>query len=91
MGIATARVDTDGVCSVDGFIHGRFKDSYEALIMAAMEWGEQRNAVRFTARLSVEDEEKRVEFEGLGFRYGAEDGVFAVDGRDVPAVAMILN
>lgn len=91
VGIATARVGSDGVCSVDGFVHGRFKDSYEALITAAIEWGEQRNAVRFTSRLSVEDEEKRTQFEGLGFRDGAEDGVFAVGGRDVPAVMMILN
>ena len=90
VGIATARVDTDGVCSVDGFIHGRFKDSYEALITAAIEWGEQRNAVRFTARLSVEDEEKRAEFEELGFRDGAQDGVFTVGDREMPAVAMTL-
>ncbi len=90
VGIATARVDTDGVCSVDGFIHGRFKDSYEALITAAIEWGEQRNAVRFTARLSVEDEEKRAEFEELGFRDRAQDGVFTVGDREMPAVAMTL-
>ncbi len=91
VGIATAFIDAENICHVDGFIHKQFSDSYHALITAAIDWRQQRDSTGFVTRLSVEDEEKREEFEGLGFRYGAEDGVFAVDGRDVPAVAMILN
>lgn len=58
--------------------------------MAGIEWGEQRNAVRFTVRLSVEDEDKREKFGGLGFRDGAQDGVFTVGDREMPAVTMTL-
>ncbi len=91
VGIATAFIDAENVCHVDGFIHKRFDGSYDALIGAAIEWGEQRNAVRFAARLSVEDEEKRDHFEELGFRAEAIDGNFLVDDRDVPALTMLLN
>ena len=90
VGIATAFIDAENICRVDGFIHKRFNDSYEALIRTAMQWGEQR-AVRFAARLSVEDEEKRAKFEELGFRTGAMDGNFSVDDREVPALTLLLN
>ena len=91
VGISTARIDTDNVCQVDGFIHKRFDGSYDALIGAAIEWGARQDSVRFVTRLSVEDEEKRENFEGLGFRAGALDGTFTVGDRDVPAQTMLLN
>ena len=91
VGIATAFIDGENICSVDGFIQKRFNDSYDALIGAAITWGEKRNSVRFATRLSVEDEEKRANFEKLGFRVGALDGTFAVGDRDVPAQTMLLN
>ncbi len=102
VGISTAWIDADNVCNVDGFVHARFNDSYDALISAAIEWGEQHNATRFAARLSVEDEEKQAKFETLGFRptssplqgeieRGAPDGKFSVGDRDVPAQTMFLN
>ena len=91
VGIATAFINAENICRVDGFIHKRFSDSYHALITAAIDWGQQRDSTGFVTRLSVEDEDKREKFEGLGFRDGVQDGVFAVGGREVPVVAMILN
>ncbi|MCY4475370.1 MAG: GNAT family N-acetyltransferase [Chloroflexi bacterium] len=91
VGIATAYVDAENVCHVDGFVHTRFNDSYEPLMGAAIKWGERQNTVRFTARLSVEDEEKQVYFESFGFRPGGEDGKFSIGDRDVPAQSMLLN
>ena len=91
VGIATAWIDGDNICHVDGFIHKRFNGSYDPLIGAAIKWGERHNSVRFTSRLSVEDEEKRANFEKLGFRVGALNGTFAVGDRDVPAQTMLLN
>ena len=90
VGIATAFIDSDGICHVDGFIHKRFIDSYEALIGTAMKWGEQRSSSRFVTRLSVEDEEKRSKFEALGFQVGPGDGTFTVGESEMPAQKMLL-
>ena len=91
VGIATARIDDANVCSVDGFIHARFADSYDALIGAAIQWGSSQDAVRITTKLSVEDEDKQAAFESLGFRKGSVDGSFALDDREVAAVTMTLE
>ena len=91
VGIATAYVDTDNVCHVDGFVHARFMDSYDALINAAIGWGMQQESVGIATRLSVEDEEKRAELEALGFRVGSIDGTFAVGDREVRALMMLLD
>ena len=91
VGISTAYVDADNVCRVDGFIHARFKESYEGLIRAAIDWGEHRRCRRFATRISVEDEEKRAELEALGFRVGSIDGTFAVGDREVRALMMLLD
>ena len=90
VGISTAWIDSDNICHVDGFIHARFKDSYDALISAAIEWGKRRNAVRIATRLSVEDEEKQAKFVALGFGVGPTDGTFAFGDREVVAQAMLL-
>ena len=91
VGISTARIDDAKACNVDGFIHARFNDSYDALIGAAIDWGRSQNAVRITARLSVEDEDKQAAFESLGFRKGSVDGSFALDDREVVALTMTLE
>ncbi|MXZ02571.1 MAG: GNAT family N-acetyltransferase [Chloroflexi bacterium] len=90
VGIATAFIDADDVCHVDGFIHARFSDSYDALISAAIAWGTQQSAVRIATRLSVVDEEKRLQFEAIGFRAGTDDGTFTIGDRDVKAISMLL-
>ena len=91
VGIATARTDDANVCNVDGFIHARFADSYDALIGAAIEWGRTQAAVRITTKLSVEDEDKQAVFASLGFRKGNVDGSFTLDDREVAAVIMTLE
>lgn len=102
VGIATAYVDADNVCHVDGFIHARFMESYDALINAAIGWGTQQEAVRIATRLSVEDEEKQAKFQALGFhpssspsqretKREARDATFTVGDHEVPAVSMIRN
>ena len=90
VGISTATVDAGKVCYVDGFVHARFSNAYGDLIGVAIEWGSRQNAVRISARVCVEDEEKRAQFEGMGFRAGAVDGTFKVGDREVPALIMSL-
>ena len=90
VGIATAWIDADNVCHVDGFVHARFGDSYDALINAAIGWGTQRRAVRIATRLSVEDEEKQSKFQAIGFRAEPHDGTFTVGDREVKAITMLL-
>ena len=90
VGISTAWIDGDNVCHVDGFVHARYGDSYNALITAAMEWGQRQDASRFITRLSVEDEEKQAKAESLGFHRGATEGTFTVGGREVGALEMFL-
>lgn len=91
VGISTAWIDADGVCHVDGFVHARFSDSYNALIRAAIDWGTRRSAIRIATRLSVEDEEKLSGFEARGFRVGAPDGSFMIGDRAVDALSMSLE
>ena len=90
VGIATAYINPDNTCNVDGFIHKRFNDSYEVLINAAIDWGTRQHALQFTTRLSVEDEEKRANFEELGFRTQALDGTFTIGDRQVDAALTML-
>ena len=91
VGIATARIDQDGVCNVDGFAHARFGNAYNTLIETAIEWGELQNAARFATRLSVEDEEKQAKAELLGFCKGEADGTFIVGDHEVGALKMTLD
>ena len=99
VGLSTARMLDDGVCSVDAFTHRYYQDSWHELIEAAMEWGRKRGATRLQTTLSVEDYAKRDLFEGLGFSPagpGCElflDGFFLGDcpeGKPVAAVKMLL-
>ena len=91
VGIATAFIDAENICHVDGFVHKRFNASYKLLIDAAIEWGRERNATRFAARICAEDIEKRALFGDFGFRTGPIDGTFTISEREVPAVSMLLD
>lgn len=91
VGIATTWIAGDNICYVDGFVHAKFNASFNALIGAAIDWGKDRGATRCVTRLSVEDEEKRAHFAALGFHDGSINGAFAIGGRDVPAITLILN
>ena len=91
VGISTAWIDDSNVCAVDGFIHARFQDSFDALVGAAIDFGRFQEADRITTRLSVEDEDKQAAFESLGFHKGNVEGSFALDDREVAAVTMTLE
>ena len=99
VGLSTARMLDDGVCSVDAFTHRYYQDSWHELIEAAMAWGRKRGATRLQTTLSVEDYAKRDLFEGLGFRPAGPGGEFFLDGfflgdcpegKPVAAVKMLL-
>ncbi len=91
VGISTAWLDGDKTCHVDGFVHARFGESYDALIGAAIGWGHKRKSGRITSILSVEDEEKRAKFEDIGFRAGSIQGTFDIADRELPALSMLLD
>ena len=91
VGLSTARLDAGGACRVDGFAHGHHLLSWEALIRAAVEWSVERNAGRVYADVSVEDDEKRLLFEAVGFT-GARDGEpFDLGGRQVGRLRLELG
>ena len=91
VGISTAKMIDSDSCAVDGFIHARHGDSYDALIGAAIDFGRSQEADRITTRLSVEDEDKQAAFESLGFHRGNVEGSFALDDREVAAFTMTLE
>jgi hypothetical protein len=80
VGLSSAKLGDDGVCSVDGFTHNNFIDQWNPLIEAAMEWGRTRGAASFGATVSVEDYEKREMFEAQGFREAGPADDFFLDG-----------
>ena len=83
VGISTARLDDSGGCRVDGFVHKSHMHSWGGLIGAAISWAETAGARAVNASLSVEDEEKRSLFEGLGFLRVGRGVPFNLDGREV--------
>ena len=67
-GMSTARLEGDASYAVDGFVHHRYRNSWNDLIRAATEYGKSRGARAVHARVSREDGEKREGFAALGFR-----------------------
>ena len=90
VGLSTARLDDDGGCQVDGFAHAYYSGVWDGLIGVAKDWGAARSAGSVWASVSVEDEEKKSLYEGLGFRDAGPAGEFDLDGRDVAAVRLEL-
>jgi ribosomal protein S18 acetylase RimI-like enzyme len=88
VGLSTVQLTTSGCCNVDGFTHQRFSDCWEPLLQAAMDWGQMQNASIFTARLSVEDEDKRTRFESMGFGKSKPAEPFELGGRSVPSLQL---
>ena len=79
VGMSTARLDEDGSCAVDGFVHHRYPDSYDDLIRAAIGFGERRGVRSVHARVSREDGEKCKRFAALGFRDAGPASDFVLD------------
>ena len=91
VGLSTARLDGAGGCQVDGFAHKHHRNAWSALIEAAMAWTEAKGASPLWALVSVEDDEKRALFEGLGFRIAGQADGFELDGRAVGAVRLEMD
>lgn len=79
VGMSTARLDEDGSCAVDGFVHHRYPDSYDDLIRAGVEFGESRGAHAIYANVSREDVVKCQRFAALGFREAGSAPDFVLD------------
>ncbi len=87
-GLSTTRIAADGVSHVDGFIHKRYAAAWPQLLAAAVDWSRDRGISRCRADICVEDEEKQVCFEQLGFAPAGEGGGFEVGGRSVGSLLM---
>ena len=83
LGLSTARLDGKSECRVDGFIHKSHLLSWEALIQPAVRWGAENGAAHVYADVSVEDEEKRLTFESVGFKDSGGVISFDLGGRQV--------
>ena len=79
VGMSTASMDDDGSCAVDGFVHHRYRDSWDDLIRAAIGFGESRGANAIHARVSREDIERCQQFSALGFRDAGSAPDFVLD------------
>ena len=88
LGLATARLDGDGGCQVDGFVYRAGRDVWSELLRAAMRWGAAEGATVCWAAVSVEDEEKQAWCSALGLRTAGEAATFDLDGRSVQAVRL---
>ena len=88
-GLSTARLITDDISQVDGFIHKRFTAAWPQLLAAAVDWSRSRGATRCRVDICLEDEEKRVCFEQLGFGAGGRAGAgFEVGGRSIGSMCL---
>ena len=91
VGLSTARIDGNGGCRVDGFTQKDHRQSWQALIQAAIEWGADREAARLFAEVSVEDDEKRALFKSIGFTDKQEGKPFDLGGRQVGTLRLELR
>ena len=86
VGLSTAKL-AEGVCSVDGFTHPYYEDSWNELIESAAAWGSERGAVRSAAVVSEEDWRKREMFEALGYETSGRGDDFLLDGMQMRVYA----
>ena len=88
LGLATARLDDDQGCQIDGFAYRTGQAVRSELLRAAMCWGAAQGASVCWAAVSVEDEEKQAWCEELGFRAVGPAAPFDLDGRAVESVRL---
>ena len=79
VGMSTAHMDDDGSCAVDGFVHQRYRNSWDDLIRTAIDFGNSRGARAVHACVSREDIEKCQRFAALGFQEVADAPGFVLD------------
>jgi len=68
VGLASAKLTGSYGCSIDGFVHNRHMDSWQDLILETINWADTQGVKNCFATVCVEDEEKVLAFEQLGFR-----------------------
>ena len=88
LGLATARLDGDGGCQVDGFAYRTGQDVWSGLLRAAMRWSAAQGATVCWAAVSVEDEQKQAWCAALGFQAAGPAATFDLDGRSVESVRL---
>ena len=66
-------------------------EAWADLLKVAIRWAEAAGAGIVTASVSVEDEEKRALFEGLGFLGMGRGQPFSLDGREVASETLELG
>ena len=87
IGLSTALLERDS-CRVDGFVHSSFQEAWQSLLVAASDWGRNAGANRVSARVCVEDEEKRAKFEAIEFKSDGPGDLFQVGTREVASVLL---
>ena len=85
VGIATGRVDHDGICDIDGFTHKRYDEYWSELIQAVMAWGDQYSATSFRTAVSSDDLDKWSAFQELGFNSTGRQSQFNLGERSIVA------
>ncbi|MCZ6678140.1 MAG: GNAT family N-acetyltransferase [Candidatus Poribacteria bacterium] len=88
VGLSTARLDSSGRAEVDGFVHQNASGAWTDLIGAAMRWAAEQGVTTFRALVSIEDEDKRSMFEGLGFRQIGVGEAFNLGERQIESVRL---
>jgi GNAT superfamily N-acetyltransferase len=83
VGLSTVRLDDKRGCRVDGFTHGDHTGTWQDLVQAAVRWGAENGAAFVYADVSVEDEDKRLMFESIGFKDSGGGNSFNLGGRQV--------
>ena len=93
VGLSSVVQAEDGVCTVDGFVHGKFETVWPDLIEAACDWGNTcahsgDGCARLEVRVAVEDEHKREAFGRIGFSERGSGEPFELNGREVASWIM---
>tara|TARA_Y100000588_G_scaffold355252_1_gene410275 strand:- start:425 stop:1399 length:975 start_codon:yes stop_codon:yes gene_type:complete len=87
VGLSTARPDGKGKCRVDGFAHGQYDASWDALIQAALDWGGERGLICEVV-MANEDEDRRARFAALGFVDSGAAADFELQNRSIAAMRL---
>ena len=91
VGLSTARVDEQGGCRLDAFTHKGYSNRWQALVQAVVDWSAVRTVDHIYADVSAEDEEKRAQFESVGFTNVRDGEPFNLGGRQVGTVRLELR
>lgn len=80
VGLSTALLIGEDVCSIDAFTHRYYQDVWEDLIQASISWGKKQGSNIFQVTVSIEDYEKINLYKTLGFIEVGNGRTFFMDG-----------